>query len=175
VVSTLLLLTLNDSVHPTPTTGSPNVYLPKHWLVEPPLQLPPSTSHPHYNALQSLLLSRISLVQLSTLCSVVLFLHMSASRLMRWTVSESSSRRLPSPPPSSHNLSTYYSEEERDKARTLGWIPKSEMRRTWLYSIFCVSLTVALLVLKSAFVATGVHIWKGEFDTTVHKQRLTFT
>ncbi|KAG8873529.1 hypothetical protein FRB98_008907, partial [Tulasnella sp. 332] len=106
-----------------PTSNS----IPKGWLIEPPRELPPSPHHPPLSSLQSIVLSRRKLVELSVLCSTLLFIHMTYSKWQQ-------RRRLVR-----HSSKT---------AAVNEFPPKKEGRRSWLYTKFSVIATLLCLALR---------------------------
>lgn len=117
LASTYWLISLQQlAVYPASSS------MPKGWLIEPPRELPPSPHHPPLSSLQSIVLSRRKVVELSILCSTLLFIHMTYSR---WQQRRRLVRR------STENMAT------------ADFPPKKEGQRSWLYTKF--SITVALL------------------------------
>jgi dolichol kinase len=114
--------------------------LPPEWLIEAPKVL--SSRQPAVDAAHALLISRRNLVSLSTFCSTILIVHVCASR-----VTEARHRRKVQVP-----------------AGELSHVPRKESRRTYLYVLFTISVTLWILCVKimlTEFVHLG--IWQSEF------------
>ena len=111
--------------------------LPPDWLVEPPITLP-NGAHA-LSAYQALLISRRSLVSLSTLCSAVLIVHVCASRVTE----------------ARHRAKTSVPEGE------LNHVPRKEGRRAYLYVLFAVSVALWVLCVKIALVESKLGVWQG--------------
>src|SRR6202035_318916 len=109
--------------------------LPSSWLIEQPARLsnPKSPSF----SLGALVLSRYSLVNLSTFCSAILLFHVLASwwfeALYRRTVNAPTSERCS--------------------------VPRSEIRRTWYYVFFMVAVSAGALVVRALSVEAGLGVW----------------
>lgn len=132
IVTALLYLTIQwtqSSVH------SP---VPPNWLIEGPKVLS-ETEYPN-TALDALLVSRRSLVNLSTFCSTILIVHVCASR-----VTEARHRRKIKVPDGE-----------------LSHVPRKESRRAYLYVLFTVSVTLWILCVKIALAEAKLGIWQGE-------------
>ncbi|OCH95472.1 hypothetical protein OBBRIDRAFT_831028 [Obba rivulosa] len=108
--------------------------LPPNWLVEPPTLLPESA----HSAIDSLLLSRRYLVNLSTFCATILLVHVCAS----W-VTEARHRRRVRVPDGEVNS-----------------VPRKEVRRTYLYILFTVSVTLWVLCVRIAFKELRLGLWQ---------------
>lgn len=112
---------------------------PSEWLIEPPRVL--SNLQPALDAAHALLISRRHLVSLSTFCSTILIVHVCASR-----VTEARHRRRVQVP-----------------AGELNHVPRKESRRTYLYILFAVSVTLWILCVKIALTEFAkVGIWQGK-------------
>jgi dolichol kinase len=128
IASALLLSALRISSSHGPT-------LPQGWRIEAPAQL--HISNASYSALEALVLSRCSLVDLSTFCSAILLFHACAS----WWL-EAKYRKVGDGP-----------EDER------GSVPRSESLRTWYYVVFTFCVSVGAIGLKVWFQIMGFKIW----------------
>lgn len=113
--------------------------LPRGWLIEAP-RICANRPQP-LSALSALVLSRRSLVDYATLCSLILVVQILASS---WY--EARHRRHRNVP-----------EGER------GSVPRSESLRVWLYSIFSLGLALILVSVKFLFVWSHVNIWKSKW------------
>ena len=110
---------------------TPNLSLrPTSWLVEAPATLPNSTSK--MPAREALLCARRNLVQLTTLCSFVLLVHLCTSKQV--------------------NLS-------RIKAGF--WFPKSRGRRSWLFVGYSLLISAAAVTFHIAADMLSLNIWQG--------------
>ncbi|KAG9005079.1 hypothetical protein FRB93_009948 [Tulasnella sp. JGI-2019a] len=124
LTSTYWLISLQQlAQHPTSSS------VPAHWLIEPPRELPASSFHPPLSSLQSIVLSRRKLVELSIVCSTVLFMHMTYSRWQKY-------RRL--------------ARRDSENASSREFPPKKEGRRSWLYTKFSVTATLLCVLLRMA-------------------------
>ena len=121
----------------------PPTPLPEAWLIEPPPVLE-HTRHP-LSAFQALLLSRRSLVQLMTLSSGILLVHLFASR---------NSPRGQAPKATS--MENGFLEKP--------WPPRSEGRKSMSYVGFTAILTAAALLLKALVIHTEINLWPGLHD-----------
>lgn len=108
--------------------------LPAGWLIENPgvLQNPKV----HLSAAQAALLSRYSLVDLSTLCATILLLHVCASWWIEGRVRKDGN-------------------VEGERAS----VPRSEGRRSWYYILFALGSTVLMVTLKIAMPIYGINLW----------------
>lgn len=114
-------------------------HLPPEWLIEAPRVLP--NKRPSIDAAHALLISRRNLVSLSTFCATVLIVHVSASR-----VTEARHRRKVQVP-----------------AGELNHVPRKESRRTYLYVLFAVSVTLWILCVKIVLAEfTKLGIWQSK-------------
>ncbi|KAG8935523.1 hypothetical protein FRC02_007882 [Tulasnella sp. 418] len=155
VASTLLHLSLSRS--------SASTY-PSNWYIEAPKELLPSPYHTHVTASEALVLSRRNLVQLSTFCSFILFSHISAWRWKRSRCPTSSlypnalaiaiNGALPTPEDS--------------------LIPRNEVKRSWLYTKFCLLLTFVALLIRWVVEASQIGIWQDLSYTDVILVSLSF-
>lgn len=112
--------------------------LPPEWLIESPKVLAGSA----LDAAHALYVSRRNLVSLSTFCSTILIVHVCASR-----VTEARHRRKVQVP-----------------AGELNHVPRKESRRTYLYALFTISVTLWILCVKimlTEFAMLG--IWKSAY------------
>lgn len=114
--------------------------LPDTWLVEVPNTLAQSSNN--YSAAQALVFSNRSLVDLATLCSTLLLVHVCAS----WW-KEASKRRVGLP----------------DTERVS--VPRSELRRTWLYILFMVLVSISMFCLRLAMGKMGWGIWQSAYGS----------
>jgi hypothetical protein len=108
---------------------------PPFWYIEAPWHLGNDTS---LTPPQALALSRRSAVDLSTLCSLTLPVHVCASHWFEWRYRKQ------------HKVS----EGER------GSVPRSEARKMWLYTVFTFLVCAFLLGLRFALDRAGLGIWK---------------
>jgi hypothetical protein len=108
------------------------------WRIEPPLTL--TQSRHSLPASQAALLSRYSLVELGTLCSTVLLLHVCSSWFFeRWSGKGVEGVTKP--------------EGERSS------VPRSEGRRTWYYVLFSLALSALMAGLKLASGVFNLKFW----------------
>lgn len=135
VASALLWLAMR-SVGDLGATG-----MPPNWLIEPPKVL--STKEGSLNAAQAVLISRRNLVSLSTLCSTILIVHVCASR-----VTEARHRRKVQVP-----------------AGELHHVPRKESRRSYLYVLFTISVTLWVLCVKIVLAEVKLGIWQNLSNT----------
>lgn len=136
IISTACLHLSSRLLVSLPADGNP---LPSSWLIEPPRSLGGYSALPHPTPLESLVLARRALVQLSTLCSAMLLVHLTASR---WFEAHHRAR---------HNV------PEGERAS----VPRSEWRRNKLYIIFGLAVSAGMLAARFAFALTGLAVWKG--------------
>jgi dolichol kinase len=112
--------------------------LPVTWRIEPPATVPGGTS-----ALESLIVARRNLVNLSTVCAMHLIVHVLASywheRRYRWS-------KTPNAPPT-----------ERAS------VPRREARRMRRYLLFSASVCAGMVAAKVYFTHRGWGIWQREF------------
>lgn len=110
--------------------------LPHSWLIEAPVTLP----HPDaWSAIESLYRSRHALVQVSSLTSSLLLVHLFASRMYEGY----------------HRARKTVPESERAS------VPRRELLRSRLYVAFSITASLAALAVKLGFVYTGIGIWRG--------------
>ncbi|EFI27930.1 dolichol kinase [Coprinopsis cinerea okayama7 len=121
---------LISSIHTRSTSAEP---LPKDWLIEPPRVLPGLSS-----AMDALVLSRHSLVNLSTFCATILLIHVCASWWLEGLYTKGTNK------------------PEGERAS----VPRSEGRRFWYYALFTVTVSLLMVVLKITFSQSGIGIWK---------------
>ena len=119
----------------TPHEGTPH---PPFWHIEAPWRLNNETS---FTPLQALVLSRRNAVDLSTLCSTTLLIHVYASHWFEWRYRKH------------HKVS----EGER------GSVPRSEVRKGRLYVVFTFLVCAFLLGLRLALDRARVSLWSREF------------
>jgi dolichol kinase len=112
--------------------------LPDTWLIEAPKVLSQSQNYLSANA--ALVLSRRNLVDLATLCSLLLLTHVCAS----WWA-EASQKRTGIP--------------ETERAS----VPRSEMQKAWLYASFSVMVSMTMFGIRMAMGEAGWGIWQREF------------
>ncbi|TCD67141.1 hypothetical protein EIP91_000425 [Steccherinum ochraceum] len=115
-------------------TGKP--LLPSTWLIEAPAVL--SNSLVPLTALEALLLSRRNLVDQATFCSTILIVHVLSS----WVTEARHRRRTVVP------------------NGELSHVPRKEGRRTYLYYLFAISVTLWILCVKIALQELNVGIWQ---------------
>lgn len=111
---------------------------PAFWYIEAPWSLGNDTS---LAPPQALILSRRAAVDLSTLCSLTLPIHVYASHWFEWRYRKQ------------HKVS----EGER------GSVPRSEVRKGWLYIVFTYLVCAFLLGLRFALDRVGFGLWKRKF------------
>ncbi|KAF5326874.1 hypothetical protein D9619_004376 [Psilocybe cf. subviscida] len=110
--------------------------LPSGWRIEPPVTL--STSNLHLSAIHAALLSRYSLVQLSTFCSAIMLIHVCASWVAeRWACRGGA-------------------KQEGERAS----VPRSEARRTSYYILFTLGTSAMMIGLKVWMLQNEVTFWK---------------
>lgn len=129
ITSALYYLSLRFDALPTGTSQPP------FWYIEAPWHLGDNTS---LTPTQALTLARRNAVDLSTLCSLTLPIHVYASHWFEWRYRKQ------------HKVS----EGER------GSVPRSEMRKGWLYIVFTFLVCVSLLGLRFALDHAGLVVWK---------------
>lgn len=139
LVATALLF-ISESMANAPSPPTP---LPEAWLIEAPPVLE-HTRHP-LTAYQALLRSRRSLVQLMTLSSGILLVHLFASR-----------NSLRGQAVKATSMENGFLEKP--------WPPKSEGRRSMSYVGFTAILTAVALLLKALFVHSKIIVWPGTHD-----------
>ncbi|KAI0291918.1 hypothetical protein B0F90DRAFT_1812063 [Multifurca ochricompacta] len=108
---------------------------PPFWHIEAPWRL---TNETPLTPLQALVLSRRNAVDLGTLCSTALLIHVYASHWFEWR----------------HRKQHKVAEGER------GSVPRSESRKGWLYVGFTYLVCTFLLGLRFALDSVGVSVWK---------------
>ncbi|KAI9512992.1 Fph type histidine kinase [Russula earlei] len=116
----------------TQPRGTPH---PPFWHIEAPWRLSDDT---FVAPLQALVLSRRNAVDLGTLCSTTLLIHVCASHWYEWR----------------HRRHHRVSEGER------GSVPRSEVRKGWLYTIFTFLVCAFLLGLRFALDHAQVSLWR---------------
>ncbi|EIW57386.1 dolichol kinase [Trametes versicolor FP-101664 SS1] len=131
IAAALLYISLQLSSMDPP--GDP---LPGGWLVEPPMTLP-QTAIP-LTPLQASLRSRRILVSQSTFCATLLLVHVCAS----WVTEARHRRKLVVP------------EGE------VSSVPRKEGRRTYLYILFAISVTLWILCVRIALEELRLGIWQ---------------
>ncbi|KAH9936044.1 hypothetical protein B0H21DRAFT_758723 [Amylocystis lapponica] len=114
------------------TATPPSDPLSHTWLIEAPRVLG------HMNALEALLLSRRNLVNLSTFCSTILIVHVCAS----WMTEARHRRKIQVPD------------------GEVSSVPRKEGRRTYLYVLFTVSVSLWILCVRIAFSEAKIGIWQ---------------
>ena len=112
------------------------------WRIEPPLTL--SQSRHCLPASQAALLSRYSLVELSTYCSTMVLLHVCASCFFE-RLSGKGVEGVPKP------------EGERSS------VPRSEGRRSWYYILFTLTSSALMVGLKVASSTFDLKFWICEY------------
>jgi dolichol kinase len=132
ITSALYYASLRFDTLPTGTSQSPFWYIEAPWHFSNDSSLTPP---------QALVLSRRNAVDLSTLCSLTLPIHVYASHWFEWRYRKQ------------HKVS----EGER------GSVPRSEVRKGWLYIIFTYLVCAFLLGLRFAFDHAGLGLWKRKF------------
>lgn len=114
----------------------PSNPMPAGWLVESPMTLPNSAIS--VTPLEALLLSRRYLVSQATFCATILLVHVSAS----WVTEARHRRKLVVP------------EGE------VSSVPRKEGRRTYLYILFTISVTLWILCVRIALKEAKLGIWQ---------------
>lgn len=116
-------------------SSSSGKLLPETWCIESLTILPQSPNS--LTAAQALVLSRRNLLDLATLCSTLLLVHVCAS----WW-KEASQRRVGVP--------------DTERAS----VPRSEMRRTWLYILFTFLVSMLMFGFRMVVGEAGWGIWQ---------------
>ena len=119
--------------------SSGGTVLPAGWLIETPVVL--GNSHTRLSASEAVLLSRYSLVDLSTFCSTILLFHVCASW---WT--EKKCRKDGSKP-------------EGERAS----VPRSAGTRLWHYIIFTLATSAVITGLKIMLKTYQINLWDCKF------------
>jgi dolichol kinase len=133
ITSALYYVALNFDKHPAGTAQPP------FWHIEAPWRLGNGTS---LTPLQALILSRRNAVDLSTLCSTTLLIHVYSSHWFEWR----------------HRRHHKVSEGER------GSVPRSEARKGWLYIFFTLLVSSILLGLRFVLDRAQVGLWQREYQ-----------
>ncbi|TDL25620.1 hypothetical protein BD410DRAFT_813380 [Rickenella mellea] len=112
--------------------------LPLHpgWIIEAPILL--NKAPLRYSTLEALTFSRRNLLQQSTFCSFLLFLHLTASR----------------------RIEAMYRAEVSTSEGERGSVPRSEARRTWLFIMFTLAVSVIAICVRGLFEMAEIGIWK---------------
>lgn len=134
ISAALLYITLTMSSADPP--GDP---IPAGWRIEPPMTLPDSPNP--VTPLEALLLSRRYLVSQTTFCATLLLVHVSAS----WVTEARHRRKLVVP------------EGE------ISSVPRKEGRRTYLYALFTISVTLWILCVRIALKELKLGIWQSAY------------
>ncbi|KAI0077875.1 hypothetical protein K474DRAFT_1706914 [Panus rudis PR-1116 ss-1] len=121
------------SIKASTSTPAPQITLPPNWLIEPPAVL-----QGRHTALEALLFSRRNLVSQATFCSTILIVHTWAS----W-VTEARHRR-----------------KTRVPDGELSHVPRKESRRTYLYFLFSISVTLWILCVRILLAELKIGIWQ---------------
>lgn len=138
VLTALLLpLVISTAVYHSLYRIPENNLLPPLWLIEAPVTLPRPDA---WGVLKSLKHSRRALVQLSSLTSSLMLVHLCASRLYEGY----------------HRFRKTVPESERAS------VPRREWLRTRLYVIFATLTSLAALGTKALFVLAKLGIWDGK-------------
>jgi len=116
--------------------------LPPSWRIEPPAHL--SNSKSPLTAIEALLLSRYSLIDLSTLCSTILLFHVCAS----WWFEAHRCRHINAP------SSERYS------------VPRSEVRRTSYYVLFTIGVSLGIPWLRALVSKAGWDLLQRTFASS---------
>lgn len=112
--------------------------LPASWLIEAPVRL--ENSQTHLLASHSALLSRYSLVDLSTFCSIILLFHVCSSWWMEYRSCKGGIK----------------AEGERAS------VPRSEGQRSWYYVLFTIGMSAMMIGLKLGLRIYDINLWKCE-------------
>ncbi|EMD34151.1 hypothetical protein CERSUDRAFT_117640 [Gelatoporia subvermispora B] len=134
LVGPLIAAAMHYQTLQTATSAPPTRLLPSNWLIEPPALLPLSA----YSALDSLLLSRRHAVDLSTFCATILLVHVCAS----WATEARHRKNI------------------RVPDGEVNSVPRKEGRRTYLYVLFTVSVTLWILCVRIALGELKLGIWQ---------------
>ncbi|KAI0710120.1 hypothetical protein C8Q76DRAFT_625541 [Earliella scabrosa] len=118
------------------STEPPGEPLPPGWRIEPPMTH--SNGVNPITPLEALLLARRYLVSLATFCATILLVHVSAS----WVTEARHRRRRVVP------------EGE------ISSVPRKEGRRTYLYVLFIISVTLWILCVRIALKEAKLGIWQ---------------
>ncbi|RDB26086.1 Dolichol kinase sec59 [Hypsizygus marmoreus] len=110
--------------------------LPEGWLIEAPAEL--HNSQKSYTALEALVQSRYSLVDLATFCSTILLLQVCAS----WW------------------LESRYLKLGNTKEGERASVPRSEGRRSWYYIVFTLSVSIGSVGFKALLQHQRYGIWQ---------------
>lgn len=132
IATGLLLSALRSSAGLSAST----TILPKNWRIELPAEL--HNAQKPYTALEALVLSRYSLVDLGTFCSTILLLHVCSS----WW------------------LESRYNKRENVPEGERASVPRSEGRRSWYYILFTLCVSAGTLGLKVLLLRQGYGIWR---------------
>lgn len=142
---------------------------PRPWRIEDPLVLPTTPirniggilpeSSEAIKALSALAISRRNLVQLFTLCSFVLLVHLARSLHFSNELNQSSPATM--------------EREISDSGRPRGglgqyWLKRGELRRTRSVVVFAFVVTAVCILFKIATAYVGRGVWSGEsaYDLT---------
>jgi hypothetical protein len=129
--------------------SSSGMVLPAGWLIEMPLVL--ENSHPRLSASEAILLSRYSLVDLSTFCSTILLFHVCASRWIEKRCREDGSK------------------PEGERAS----VPRSTGTRLWYYIIFTLATSAVMIGLKIMLNIYQINLWNCKFPSPSLTSNLT--
>lgn len=135
LIALALLINALRSVTSDPSKAA----LPTGWIIEPPLELHKLQSG--YTAAQALVLSRFSLVNLSTLCSTIFLFHLYAS----WW------------------FERYYSKSPYAKEGERTSVPRNEGQRAWYYTLFTIGISITAITIRVALNRRAIGIWQREF------------
>jgi len=122
-----------DTTEPTGTLQPPFWHIECPWRLHNESSLTPN---------QALVLSRRNAVDLSTLCSATLLIHVYTSHWFEWR----------------HGKHHKVAEGER------GSVPRSEARKGWLYIAFTFLVCTILLGLRFALDRAQFSLWRREFQ-----------
>ena len=128
IASSLLLSSLKQM-------SSGGIVLPANWLIETPVVL--EKFHPQLSASEAILISRYSLVDLSTFCSTILLFHVCAS----WWVEKRCQKDGSKP--------------EGERAS----VPRSAGTRLWYYIIFTLATSAVIIGLKIMLKIYQINLW----------------
>jgi len=158
-------------------SGAPHSPLPKEWNIESPLVLHSTpirffqgiTLFPTdaIRALSALATSRRNLVQLFTLCSFVLLVHLARSLHLEIKQAKAAVRSTSPVPGDGVSM-------ERDLTGTSSntgtyWLKRGEWKRTKSVVGFSFLVTICCLGFKVVTAYIGRGVWSGEFDVTPYK------
>lgn len=137
---------------------------PRAWNIEPPMVLPSTPMHsslastPTIKALSALATSRRNLVQLFSLCSFVLLVHLARSLYLEIKLNKTRT-----------TVAVAMERENSEPRLSVGgtgvfWLKRGEWRRTRSVVGFAFLVTAGCIVVKIATAVIGHGVWSGEFS-----------